>query len=218
MAIRVDIPASTKNLTTTLTVADSLGVDISQYQLVLDALIKRASSFIVSFTGREFIQETVTEFIAPVAGDTSRPFRIMVTRTPVVQILSASFQGVALTPDQMSDISIEDADSGFIWNDRGWTPTGVYGSYIDSYRTRFAKSDWAVQYVGGYIPPGQLGRNLPHDIEHACIELVKSWFRNSSRDQSVRSESIGDASRTYTSGSEIETSTLKLLSPWVRIV
>jgi hypothetical protein len=56
-----------------------------------------------------------------------------------------------------------------------------------------------VTYEGGYLLPGQVGRDLPYAIERACIDLVLAlWWRSARGDPMIRSESIeGIGSTSY---------------------
>lgn len=212
MTITIDTPAATKNLTTTSVVSDILGIDLASNQLFLDALIKRASSLIVSITNREFAQETVTELLP---GNGS--YRMVLSRTPVVSLGNISFDGTPLTQAELDDIDIEDQEAGFIWNKNKWRSTNIFISSITPINTRFFSRKWSIQYVGGYILPGQPGRTLPHDIEQACIEIVKTWYLNKARDGSIRRESIGDASREISLEDGVPITAMELLKRWIRV-
>jgi hypothetical protein len=54
--------------------------------------------------------------------------------------------------------------------------------------TAGSRLDWsfstsaAVQYTGGYVLPGQAGRDLPFEIEDACVELAISYWLSRGRD------------------------------------
>ncbi len=43
-------------------------------------------------------------------------------------------------------------------------------------------------YTGGYLLPGQSGRDLPAGIEGAAVELVSDFWHAKGRDPSVKSE------------------------------
>lgn len=64
---------------------------------------------------------------------------------------------------------------------------------------------------------------LPGDLEQACLETVKSWFYQRSRDSEVQSRSVGDLSVTYATASTTTTAgplpfaALRLLQPWVAL-
>lgn len=69
------------------------------------------------------------------------------------------------------------------------------------YSWRWYYNKVVVTYVGGWLLPNDQGRDLPPEIEDACIELVKmSWFSRE-RDPAIRSESTsGIDSVTYFNG------------------
>ena len=54
---------------------------------------------------------------------------------------------------------------------------------------RFCKSV-VVAYTGGFILPGQDGRNLAFAIEGAVVALVSDYWASRGRDPTLRSESI----------------------------
>lgn len=66
-------------------------------------------------------------------------------------------------------------------------------------------------------------RNLPHDLEQACIEIVKAFYLQRQRDEGVSSKRVGDLSVTYRERVQgdrptLPFSALTLLAPYERIV
>jgi hypothetical protein len=79
-----------------------------------------------------------------------------------------------------------------------------------------------VTYDGGYLLPGQTGRDLPYEIERACIDVVLAlWYRAGRGDPMIRSESIdGIGSTSYLdpaagAGAAMPPTALAALSPFM---
>ena len=195
MAITVITPASNKNLTTVSAVTQHLNISGSEAATnsdYLQALVNRASSFIENYCNRVFAEEEVDETLP----STGEP-RLLLSRLPIVSVTSATYKGEV---EDATNYYIEDADAGFLFNKKGWRSTTVYGRYIDYYPTSYAVDDWTIRYTGGYKLPGETDRNLPHDIELACILIVAQWYKEDKDTRSnIRKLKIGDAEETYSS-------------------
>ena len=181
--IQLTVPPLTTQLTTLQAVQDDLGVD---YEPRLLGLINQASAACCGFCGRSFARATWAEtFDGP-----ANP--LILSRLPVVSVASITCNGAVV---DLAGFEV-DAEAGLVrqhgagvsadewshpWDDRrGWRPL----------RTM-------VTYAAGYLLPNDPGRNLPDDVERACLEMVKAlWFSSGSgaRDPGVRSnttEGIG---------------------------
>jgi len=126
---------------------------------------------------------------------------------------------------------IEDADAGILQRDSGWNARNrdVPGAAGGDIVPRTDKRRITVVYVGGYVLPNDSTgtRNLPYDIEQACILTVTSLFRRRGSDRLVSSESLGDYSVSYRNpnsaiglgaGGIIPDEAMPLLEPYRRTV
>lgn len=193
------------------TVKTELGITGSGDDALLDRLIAAASRAVVRYTGREFVQETVAETRA---GHGDR--RMLLTRRPVVSISSVL---LTTTTIDAATYSIEDAEAGVIFRKAGWTSTiPIYQAGISgAYAPHDAAPDFTFAYIGGYITPAIAGtRDLPEDVEQACIEMLKArWFARQ-RDPSLASIKAGDWAETYRgSGGGIPDSAAEMLAPFI---
>jgi len=152
-------------------------------------LIQQATDFIVRYTGRRFVKQSYTETV----GSRGTP-NIVLQNVPVVSITGVEYRGSTVSS---TSYEIEDADAGIVFNKVGWTDTQVKRLGIGLTPTRFRHKDWSISYQAGYVAPGSTdgARTLPHDVERACIDLVKMWYYQRSDDPSVRYEKTGDAAQ-----------------------
>ena len=160
--------ATVRALTTRDAVKGDLGLSGSGDDAWIDAQILAVSSAIEAFCGRTFARETVTE--------TWRGFcqeLVILDRAPVASITSVVEDGVTLAA---SDYEL-DAQKGLIYR--------LSGDCRAWWRTQ----KLVVTYAGGFLLPGQVGANLPADIERACRLAVVSAYEQRGRDVMVRSES-----------------------------
>lgn len=217
MALVVDVPAPSHNLTTVEAVVETLDLsptDRSTHSQFINALISRASDFIKTYTNRVFAKETVTETLV----STGAPILVL-SRTPIVSITSVTFDNTTVIDP--SEYVIEDAGAGFLYREKGWAGTQFDVGSFTRLRSRYGRYDWKVQYVGGYDLPPSTSANLPADVGQACIELVKYWFLNRSRDGRIVRERVGDSSVEFAANSEdlsIPPNIKMLLDPWVRVL
>lgn len=163
-------PASTA-LTTVGAVAGDLGTEDPR----LASLIDQASGLIIDHIGRDLARATVTETFRAQPGEVvCGP--LILSRTPVAVISALIEGGIA------QDLTALDFD-----------PTsGLLYRHTMSCMT-------VVTYDGGYIMPGQVGRDLPASLERACIDTVVAlWWRASRGDPMIRSDSVeGVGSTSY---------------------
>jgi hypothetical protein len=171
-------------------------------------LIREASDAIKRHCKRRFCLQTYRE---TVAGNGSN--FLSLEEFPIVEIVAISREGVEIDITDINlhlgadDYSIDDAEYGVLDSASGWTPRlrstgGVSPAGIGLSGQR----NWSLDYRAGWYCPGELeddgARNLPGDIERACIETVKHWRRINEVGSNVKSQSIGDLSITYGANSE----------------
>lgn len=214
--ITIVSPASSRKLTVLGAVKSALELSGTTHDAILDQTIDQASAAIAANCGREFARETVKETVAGHGG-----VFLAVGRTPIVSITAIrECDGVVTVP--ASDYVVHDAAVGLIRRKTGvWLWSAA--QYVGAVGRPVAGSEAAyyeVEYVGGYALPSMSGtRDLPFDIERACIELVKAWFLGRGRDPSVQSEHANDVyNATYFGGGDGSFPPLvrDILAPWRR--
>lgn len=185
IGIKVTSAADSERLTTLTSVQNELGVDDDGP--LLTALIDRASDIIKEYTGRTFAQETVEEK----RGSPGERFMYL-SRRPIVSIDSIEHDGDAVT-----DYEILDHGKGLLYREDGFTGTRLYKTYITDLPMGYEDPDWKITYTAGYVLPGNKNRDLPHDIEFAAMQLVKSFYLQADTDPALTREQFGAAAMTW---------------------
>ena len=190
MTITIKVPAASNRLTTVQRVSDELSLPDGSApdDELLASFIDEASAFIERYTGFRFPQETVVEKLGSDGGH-----RLILSRRPIKSITSIKYKG-ALVDSSLYEI--EDAMAGFVWrNDSKWKNTIEVAGGIVNKLYGPPSQDYEVEYVAGYIVPEDTSatRDLPFDIERACIELCKLYYYRQKADPMVRRERIGDS-------------------------
>ena len=172
-------PASITKLAQLDAIKTELELSSTADDFWLNDQIDKASTQILGYLGRVLATETVTETFRPEYSVDA----LSLARWPVQSITSIVVDGDALaTTDYEADLSV-----GTLWrlttNDR---------------RKHWAALKTVVTYVAGYKLPGEGARDLPFDIERACIDLVKLRYHARGRDPLLRGqEHDGVGSETY---------------------
>jgi uncharacterized phiE125 gp8 family phage protein len=165
----VTTPAESYNLTTVEAVNAELSLDAADNS-AQTSLIEQASSAIADYCGRVFAVETVEQ-----TTDIDRATGVLLLeRYPVRSVASIVFDGETLTTD---DYEIDRA-------------RGLLYRRHNGKRAHWHCGRIVITYTGGFILPGNEGRNLPHRVERAAIELVKSMWFARTRDPLIRQEEI----------------------------
>ena len=180
----------------------------------IEFLVNAASDAIRRYCGRDFAQQTTTEHV-PGYGTP----RLMLKLTPIREIQEILVSG-AVAP--LGSYMVEDADAGFVRVKGGvWPWTAVTRSGPLAMRAGASEyAGIAVTYTGGFVTPAQaeanpeLERNLPYELEQACLQLISAWHHERQRDPGVVSEKLGSLGITY----GIPTWMHPLLAPWKRVV
>ena len=153
---------------------------------ILKAKIAEASSDIQAAIGYRLPSEEVRETFWH--DDGSRPrmrvrcfgnpaeTTLFLKRTPVSRIASVTVDDLALNPTEYR----LDPEAGLL--DR-LTSEGYPRAWC------FCKSVFVV-YTGGFILPGNDGRNLDYGIEGAVVALVSDYWASRGRDPTLRAETI----------------------------
>ena len=173
-----------KALTTLDRVKVELDISDNASDAKLTNYILETSAAIESYCGRSFHKETLTENVE--GKDT--PF-ILVSKAPIISIASITIEGVVM---DSSTYRIHDAKAGIIAGDFVSTAR----RYSQLTQTPVAGSEYAlyeVEYTAGYDMPSSVDRNLPYDLESACIAMIRSKFFANSCDPSIKKESATGA-------------------------
>lgn len=213
------LPASA--LTTLATANDELGLtsDSGTQDARVERYIKAASSQIATFLGRSL--HNTAGIIEKLEGY-GTPF-LYVSRTPLGTLTSIKYDGQLI---DSSNYEVHDANEGSIYAKGGflWT-AAVREGMIPEAMAGYERRLYEVTYTGGWICPTQAGtRDLPEEIEQACLELVVLRWRARGRDPSIKSESLMSWSASYDRGgsdSEISDGGMppavaEMLRPWRR--
>lgn len=198
--IEIVTPAASTRLTSLAAVKADLGLSGSASDEALGALIDQFSDAIAAWCGRTFGAATVRE-----TQDVSRLCdrrSILLERWPVIAVSSITVAGEALA----SDAYVLDAAKGEL----------LYRGEATRF-TLWPVGETIAVYSTGYALPDDDDRNLPHDIERACILMARSAWTSMGRDPALRSEeSTGVAVFTYfqTNGAGLSLEAQAMLSPY----
>ena len=181
--------------TTVAIMEGELGIAVGSATTVLERQILAASAAIERYCNRAFRKLAVTERLY---GSGSR--RLVVPRTPIVgTITSITDDGATV---DATTYRVEDANAGIIVGDALWhrPPEHVVEGSVGQEPVN-GTGEWlfVVSYTGGYVLPGDSSgtRNLPEEIEEACIATVASLYRRRGNDGTIASEALGDYSVGY---------------------
>jgi hypothetical protein len=159
-------------LTTFQTVQDELGLTDSDFYRAA-RLIGVASAAIESYCQRSFRRAETSERYEPSGAN-----RLQLRRTPIVAVASIAIDGVATT-----EWEIEDSALGWLWRESRWKTADaiISGSAASDEMPGSSKRAIVVTYTAGFVLPkdasAESPRDLPLDLEQACIETVASLWR-----------------------------------------
>jgi len=185
------MPLQINALTTISTVETELSLTAAAQDAELTRYIDTASDQIERYVNRKlYYGAAIVEKVAG-SGDAF----LWISRTPLSSITSVVWLGDSSTITG-STYEIWEADQGSIYRSAGWNDTKISATATDNTR-------YQVTYVGGWITPqqdaddGALTRDLPWDLETACISLVVGLWRQKGADRTIRSESVLNTSVHY---------------------
>lgn len=190
---------SDKALTTVARMESELS--ITSASSTLEPLIEEASEEIQQTAGRWFYRNSGHAESVPGYG--GRYLRVS-DHLPIVSVSAITYDGDTVNS---STYDIHDSEAGEIVSDGTWSWTATESTDIT--RDPIVGTEEAlyeVTYTGGWITPkqdddGVGSRNLPYDIERACIDLVKALYYQRTIDPSVQSKKVSKGSVTYSGGS-----------------
>jgi hypothetical protein len=202
--LTIIIPPTSTDLTNLATVKAELGLTGTADDAWLATIISAQSAAIASHCRRTFGRASYGEtFPAPKAtGGYSRPVqRVVLSVVPVANVASITEDGAALNP---ADFEV-DPPSGLVWR------LDAQGHEVEWPNRRIV-----VAYSAGWLLPG---RDLPADIERACLLAVGAAWHGRSRDPALRSEAVdGVLNRSWQVGAgaaALSAEVQALLAPYV---
>lgn len=205
--VTVTTAATVTKLTTLERVKAELGITDSSKDSILNSKIDEASSDVEAYLGYSVKRETVSErFWQPRAFEA--PEYLLLDHTPVATITSVTLDDVVID----TDLYRLDSDTGQLY------ALDSFG-YPDCW---LICKDCIVAYSGGYLLPGESGRNLPFAIEAAVVELVQSFWFSRGRDALIKEEEIPGVMRqsfwvgAVGAAGELPPSVVSKLSPFRR--
>ena len=190
MSIEVLNPAPDEMLTTATAVIRALRLPEDTDCDEIEGLIRAASAWIENYCGRTFGLQRVKERLV----GTGLP-NMLLTLTPLVEVEKVTFDDIEITSDSWE---IYDKDVGTLQRQIGWLSTNLpFGAHsFNPHPSPYATKRWAVVYSAGYILPGWVitgeDRNLPYDLERACISVLQSIRLNAKIDGGWTSYKIGE--------------------------
>lgn len=135
-------------------------------------LLQMSSDFVCNYCGRQFAKQRVLE-MRPGDGLPD----LLLSITPIVEVETVQFDGGA----EDTDYIIGDPEAGYLQKQGGWRDTSFWSHYLNDSPTSYAQLKWGITYTGGYVlpgwPTGSGARTLPYDLERACIEIVRSGYK-----------------------------------------
>ncbi len=166
-------------LTTVATMTDELGASTLNSTAALERAINTASGAIEKFCDRKFYREVIT--LERVAGYGTQ--KLLLSRRPIVSVQAVTIEDVTVDASEyvVPAVGSEDADAGVLFRRAGWTWTARLQADAPQPHEIAGTEEKAylVSYTAGYVLPSAVsGRDLPYDLEHACIIAAASIFRS----------------------------------------
>lgn len=190
-------PAARRSLTTPSRYRDAMpAADISDEEL--ERLIGRCTSIIERYCGRtSFARERVVEETTG-----SGLSVLLLARTPIVAIHDVTVGDSTIASTLYSLTAHENGLlrlSPNLSHEWLWEELGMPQMYDRPARRGLTL--YRVEYTGGWVVPETPGledqADLPGDLEHACMILVRGEIEARERSVGLSSERLGDAGWTY---------------------
>ncbi|EHM01152.1 hypothetical protein HMPREF9946_02227 [Acetobacteraceae bacterium AT-5844] len=195
------ITAAPSRRLTTIDAARAQGLIGSEVSdTMVGAWIDQASASIASYCRRPFAREEVREVVR-----TAGAAPLFLSRSPIVGDPALSAGGVPLA----GEIEV-DAAAGLIYRLHG------------DERCAWDRTRIEVTYTAGWVLPGSPARDLPQDVEQACLILMAARGASLGRDPMLRSETTeGVGSNSWIASADmgaLPPQAASLLEPYVRVV
>ncbi|MFZ5688670.1 MAG: phage head-tail connector protein [Bacillota bacterium] len=198
-------------LTTYEAVKEYLKLSDDTQKSSIERMINAVSEFIEGYCDRHFEKATYTE---KYRGNGRQ--KLLLNQYPVTAVTSVTVNGTTVDPAEYEVLSEE----GILYNDGLWPWTGYYVGLIGE--PTGSKLGIEVQYTAGYVLPKDDGtgtppavRNLPYDLEDACIELVAIRYEMRGSEHMKR-ETIGPLTSEFIQ--DIPEHILKVLNKYKKLV
>jgi hypothetical protein len=166
---RVVVPPTSTDMTTVAAISSELKSTEDAVYLNAPALIKQASRMIVKYIGRELAFRTIEETLKWEWLDDPLSYyhsNILLTQPPVRDLSSIVGDG---TTWDLTEVTLS---AGIIQGCKGARNT-------------------VITYTTGYYMPGDALRDLPDDLERACIDTVVAlWYRPDRGDPSIKMDRV----------------------------
>jgi hypothetical protein len=172
----VTSPAQKTNLTTLERVKAELDINNNAKDDILTFKIAEASSDIEAYLGYSVKRETVTEEFWQEGSQWEQPEYLLLDRIPVGTITSVTVDDVVV---DSTECRLK-AETGQLFRlDSSGYPSAWCITKLAS-----------IVYAGGYLLPGETGRNLPPAIEAAAVDLVQDFWFAKGRDPTAMEEEV----------------------------
>jgi hypothetical protein len=162
------LEAGDRWLTTIAMAIDVAGVPATTPEDEVARLVGLASSAVSRHCNRVFGRERLREAVRPGAG------QLILSRRPVFQLHSVTGDGNLVELDGVE----LDGEAGLLGR------LDAAGDACAWWNRRVI-----VEYSAGWAMPGTPGRDLPEDIEQACLLMIADAVAGEGRDPRLRSES-----------------------------
>jgi uncharacterized phiE125 gp8 family phage protein len=199
----ITLPAATRLATLEALKAElSIPASDPTSDVALEGLLDQASAATARWCGLAMARQTLRE-----AFRLWRPLEVLVLSCgPVAAITAVTEAGTAVAAENWE----ADLASGLLWR------------LSAGERCRWIATGIVVDYAAGWLLPGQDGRDLPPEIERACILAAAAMWHARGRDPLLRSEAVeGVGSTSFLDprgGMEgLPPQAAGLLAPWRRI-
>jgi hypothetical protein len=201
-------------LTTVSRLAEDLELQSEDQTSRLEHYVHMATSWVHNYCLRTFYYEALRTDRLPGYGQP----KLLVNKPPIRDLIEVRFEGI---PVADSDYSLLDTRGGILLNRRGWRSTASRaGGYITEDPHPGSEAPlYEVDYSAGYVTPVQadldvtLTRDLPEDIEQACLILATSMYLEAGRNFRVRRAHLLEAGTWYET-EELKKSLHLLLAPY----
>jgi hypothetical protein len=162
-------PPIAARLTTINAVRDQVVLPDGVSDIMVGEWIDQASSAISSYCQRSFGRQVLKQTFRGATGDV-----LILDAVPISSIQEVRADGSVV------DASGYDVSLG----------SGLLYRLANDARVPWAAQRVEVTFQAGWILPGASSRNLPFDIERACLLIVSASAAGSTRDPMLRSETI----------------------------
>jgi len=193
-------------LTTYETARIELGApDDDKNKAIVERIINAVSDRIAAEAGGRIFQRS-TGIVEKHPGHSD--YRLALGRAPIIgsitSIILLQFDGTSLSTFDADSFEIESVADGILFRMAGWPDTQRPGRSIrGNLLPGTERKSVQITYDGGYVTPEQarndalLTRDLPFDLEEACLIGVASLYRGRGQNLKVNNEQTSDAATSW---------------------